>query len=567
MNTSQHSSDSFVFKTDRPWPNARLKVAAIVGHTSSSNARLWLRTGRLGQYSLLLYPFETVLHSNNSKKALKGKLGIVPLPLKELENTLQAHREVDFEVTDYEHDTTHVLDLENLDADTRYGYALYDRKQEAVMLGHVRFRSFRTPPPENEMKPFQFALFSCHMPYDVDGLFKKHTKVANLQMWDFLNETLQRHRTDVDLVIAGGDQCYSDGVPTLNIWKNLNRLMRKDGENLLPDLEAMRSWFRDIYRGYWGFDSVQRVFDGFPTYMTWDDHEIGDGWGSHRLHGDKNDVRKLLPDLDDRGLTEDQGRKLLQRMFQAAKQTYIEYQHCHNPPTEDEAFDYAIRRGGCEFYVLDGRGQRDIGRNEYRILGREQFNRFAEWAQGLNPEDTRFMFVVSAVPVLHTRASLVQRDELLEHAGLGDDLRDSWEHGLHNAERQALMDILFETASKGINVAILSGDVHISAVYSIEDSNGCRIYQLTSSAITYHLPKWQLSLLKLGAVDDGETEEGYKFERLSLYAENSYALISIDPKSDEAWFKLYGLQKLKTLDFDQYKTLPISNSLAKIRLF
>ena len=57
MAESEHSTDSFVFKTDRPWPNARLKVAAIVGHATESTARVWLRTGRPGEFALLVFPW------------------------------------------------------------------------------------------------------------------------------------------------------------------------------------------------------------------------------------------------------------------------------------------------------------------------------------------------------------------------------------------------------------------------------------------------------------------------------------------------------------------------------
>jgi len=64
-------------------------------------------------------------------------------------------------------------------------------------------------------------------------------------------------------------------------------------------------------------------------------------------------------------------------------------------------WDYSFTRGGAAFYVLDGRGHRDIERDGYRILGEPQFRRFEAWADALDPEETPFMFVVSAVPVLH----------------------------------------------------------------------------------------------------------------------------------------------------------------------
>ncbi len=559
MAASATHVDSFVFKTDRPWPNPRLKVAAIVGHATETSARVWLRTGRPGEFSLLWFPHDGAIDANGGEAALRAVLGAVPLGLEEAVARLPELRRVDFDIADYDTDTTQVVDLEGLEPDTRYGYALYARDRERVALGHNRLRRFRTPPPQNERRAFQFAAFSCHMPYAVSGLFRSRTETTNLDMWDFLGTTLKRHEREVDLVIAGGDQCYSDGVETLDIWQHLNRIMRREDERLLPDETAMRSWYRDVYRGYWGFEGVQRVFDGFPTYMIWDDHEIGDGWGSH------HDVRALLPDLERRGLDDDDGRELMRRMFRAARATYVEYQHSHNPPTGPGALDYAFERGGCAFYVLDGRGHRDIGRDEYRILGREQFERFAAWAERVNPDETTLMFVVSAVPVLHTRAALVGADERL--GSLGDDLRDAWEHELHDTERAALMDVLFGAAARGIKVSVVSGDVHVSAVFAIEDGEGNRICQLTSSAITYNLSRPQSWALRLGAADEGETPEGHRFERLALFAQPSYALVRVDPDAGEAWFKLYGEQRLDAPSAAPAGAVPLSHSLAKIRLF
>ena len=334
----------------------------------------------------------------------------------------------------------------------------------------------------------------------------------------------------------------------------------------------MRSWYRDIYRGYWGFEGVRRVFDSFPTCMIWDDHEIGDGWGSHYLAdgGPDDGLARVFPDLEERGLTRDDGRELAARMFRAASHIYREYQHSHNPETEPGVWDYSVRRGGAAFYVLDGRGHRNVERASYRILGREQFDRFAAWAAGLDPEETAFLFVVSAVPVLHARAALVGADQTaaMRAAGLGDDLRDSWEHSLHDEERGALLDVLFDAASRGFRVAILSGDVHVSAAFTIRDNRGNRIWQLTSSAITYNIPRPLSWVLRLGAADEGETEDGYRFERLVLYADSSYALVSVDPGSGEAWFRLYGEQKIAPPPgAGEAASVPLSHSVARIRLF
>ena len=571
MTDSVHTRDSFVFKTDRPWPNPPLAIAAIVGHTTPTTARLWLRTGRTGDFSILLYP-EAGVGDAAARRELRERLGQVPLSVEEAQALLPESWRRDFPIDNLDSDTTAVVDLAELRPDTRYGYVLHARDAARVLLGHNRSRGFRTPPSYEDRRPFQFALFSCHMPYQQSGLFRKRTEAHNLRMWDFLGASLRRHGDEIDLVIAGGDQCYTDGVPTLDIWRYLNRRMRKEDGRLLPDEASMLSWYRDIYCGYWGFPSVQEVFDSFPTYMIWDDHELGDGWGSYYEgeDGESGVVNRMLPDFEEKGLTHAEGRQLAERMFRAAKRAYLEYEHSHNPPTGEGVFDYSFRRGGCAYYVLDGRGQRDVNRESFRILGREQFDRFESWVRELDPEETAFLFVVSAVPVLHTRAGLVNADErwLIRNAGLDDDLRDSWEHDLHDEERGALLEVLFAAAARGIRVCVLSGDVHVSAVFSLEDAEGRRIYQLTSSAITYGLPRAVSWVLSRGAADDGETAEGHKFQRLALYADSSYALISVDPRTGESWFKLYGEQKLDPPpSLDGAGSLPLNHSVAKIRLF
>ena len=153
-------------------------MAAIVGHATSKSVRLWLRTGRPGKFSLLLYTRDAAVPPSGgeaAESAFRAFLSTVPLTLKDAKTQLPGMRREDFMIADYAADTTIVLDLQELNPDTRYGYALYDRDRKRMVLGHNRLRWFRTPPPESERRPFQFALFSCHMPYAVNGLFEKRT--------------------------------------------------------------------------------------------------------------------------------------------------------------------------------------------------------------------------------------------------------------------------------------------------------------------------------------------------------------------------------------------------------
>ena len=97
-------------------------------------------------------------------------------------------------------------------------------------------------------------------------------------------------------------------------------------------------------------------------------------------------------------------------------------------------------------------------------------------------------------------------------ANLQDDLRDAWEHKLHDSERKALVEALFEAANRGIKVSILSGDVHAAAVFRmVDEQSGAVVYQLTSSAITYNIPRFLGWILGNTVPDVDRSDDGYRF--------------------------------------------------------
>ena len=561
---------SFIHKNDRPWPNQRLKRAAIIGHTTPTSARVWFRAGQPGQFSMLHFAEK----DGNAASWFDDNKEAVPFPLEQMPESIRRN---ELNVA-WDTDTTGVADLDGLPAGEMRRYALYSHGEERVVLGHDKNYAFKTPSEGGDK--FRFGLFSCHMPFIKAGRFSKHPQIANMDMWDLMSSAMERKRPD--FLIGGGDQCYTDGVKSLDIWKHLNKVMGKDeGGNLSPDIDTMKSWYRDIYRGYWGFPSLRRIFSSFPTYMIWDDHELGDGWGSHYFAGNTDgrddEMHEVLPDLEERGLSPDDGMELLRRMEKAGKAVYYEYEHQHNPPTPPEQYDYTFHHKGCDFFVLDGRGYRDVNRAENRILGTEQIARFEDYVQALDPKKSKFLFVVSAVPVMHWKSSIVNREDnfAVDVLDLQDDLRDSWEWEKHDKERGRLMDALFAAADKGIRVAILSGDVHLSAAFAIRKGKST-IYQLTSSAITYNVGRLA-GLASVGIPDCGETD-GVGFERLAFYAKPSYAMVCILPKEKRAVFQIYGRQSVRPPEnLGQGKKrngarapteeVPLYHSIAKVQLW
>ena len=430
--------DGFIYKTNRPWPNKRLKVAAIVGHTTANSTRLWVRTGEPGQYKILYFD----ANDSEANDWFSSNKNNVPFSL---QGWPEAIRRTDEFESSWKNDVTHVANIKGLEPGTTWRYALcrLSGGQQRIILGQDRVYDFRTPTKDTDA-PFRFGLFSCHMPFAQKKLFKKKTELVNMDMWDIMSAAFQRRRNekgDLDFIIAGGDQCYVDSAANLDIWRHLNKVMRKENGQLLPTEESMLEWYRDIYRGYWGFEPVQHVFSSFPTYMIWDDHEICDGWGSYFL---PDELDEILPSFKERNLTPEDTMSILARMKSAATQAYEEYQHAHNPITRPGEWDYGFTHKSCAFYVLDGRGHRDVNRNEYRILGDEQFERFKDWVKDLNPQSVKALFVVSAVPVLHTSAVLGAQafNMMIDALDLTDDLRDAWEHPLHQQECAALMKLL-----------------------------------------------------------------------------------------------------------------------------
>jgi alkaline phosphatase D len=432
-------------------------------------------------------------------------------------------------------------------------------------------------------------------------------------MWDVFQEALDRKsgrskngeeddETQFDrslsFVIGGGDQMYSDGEGGPHIWNLLQKEMYKKGNKLYPNLDEMKSWYRDNYRGYWGFDALQHIYSNYPNYMIWDDHELHDGWGSHDLDDD-DVIRKQFLDFKKKGLTAKNARDLIARMIEAGKFVYNEYQHAHNPdpvpkqnpdiPLKKKIWDYHFEAGPCAVYVMDGRGRRNM-KNKYKILGSKQMKRFKDWLNSDKVKQKEFVFVTSAVPVFHLASLMGTKKfkkflKIARQDGLIDDLVDHWEDEEHKYERKELMEALFKAANDGRRICILSGDVHLAAAFKLSDDDGNIIYQLTSSAITWNLSRLKGIALKLGVPEKGESKvkEGnkvlfkYNFERLALYKQSNFAIVKTDPESGQATFQLYGdpesRESINEVDSDYERKLEAagmdlvrSHSMARIPL-
>lgn len=529
----------FYDKEDRASALPRLFAGAIVGHTTTNTARIWVRAHTPGDYYLIVST--NPLPESGQPYDIHGQ----QLRVEDSTGLTTVSGELHEISLKYSTDVTGVIDLDNLKAGTRYYYGLFSllkKRSERWEVGRDAQLSFCTQPADVERCVFGF--YSCHMPF-------KGGNAYNMDMWSMFADVLEDN--DSDFLIGGGDQVYTDGDKSIDIWRWLVKHLKEVAQ--LSDSkqrDVMLSWYRDIYRSYWGANSTKQVYRSYPNYMIWDDHEIMDGWGSYT-------DAELADKLDTIFQWQNTATNLTlaRNMFYCARQVYYEYQHSHNPHTpfgpkaEDCQWDYTFRWGPLSFFVMDMRGHRRYDPAQKAnpaynpVLGDDQWARLTSWLSAPDNNEDAF-FLVSPVPVIHANDYIVNVADI-NALGLADDLRDEWDHYSNQHERNRLLKECFILSQNtGKPVVFLSGDVHVGASFSLfcRQYPGARLYQITSSAITY--AKTPGGLLKLIVKNRGKLSNSdldIDYERLGdVFPGRNFSLMKyqkVNGKSQLFW-DLYG---------------------------
>jgi alkaline phosphatase D len=367
-------------------------------------------------------------------------------------------------------------------------------------------RAGRLAPAAGQPAAFSFAFGSCHQPFAervVDDRLERHPGAGIYAA----TQRLLAER-DARFLMLLGDQVYSDAVSNLSVRKQLARDDRLTDEHLVET-------YRHLHRGYFNERGFRELTEAVPAYLTWDDHDIFDGAGS-----------LLRPTDFDR------------RLRAAAGQAYREYQHLRNPGAALDAeppFAYPFWYADVGFFVLDLRGCRDF--HERQLLGAAQWSRLDAFLAEADERDARTIFIAASVPVVHASPALMAFLEGLP-TSTGRDIRDRWDVPHFRHEREALLERLFgwQRARPRRQVAILSGDVHVGAAFSLRprrDRGGRgRIAQWTSSALStptgiQHVLANRLvtRLVRLG-------EPSLRVWRRGLVTTNNVGLVELQPDPD-----------------------------------
>ncbi|MEK6736506.1 MAG: alkaline phosphatase D family protein [Pseudomonadota bacterium] len=296
------------------------------------------------------------------------------------------------------------------------------------------------------------------------------------ERWSDLNT---RHGTNAyHLLLMGGDQVYSDSMwdelPSLRSWSE------SDERFGLPFTESMRrevgDYYYQLYVKRWAQVKVSQVLASIPALMMWDDHDIFDGWGSYPEEQHSSDVYRNI--------------------FRQAAECFSIFQ-LHGASSgllpDQSVYNGFYEAGKLGILVLDLRSER----TQDQVISGKSWDAIYQRLGSIPENRLDHLFVMSSIPVVH--ADFNTLESLLGiipgQQELEDDLRDHWLSRPHRGERIRLIRRLLDFAKeKNCRVTLLSGDVHLAALGTIESSqhdaggNAHVINQLTSSGIVHPSP-------------------------------------------------------------------------------
>ncbi len=451
-------------------------VGPIVGHTTATSARLWMRGA------------DNMHDARSVGVAVRFEGG---RPVRETATYFRLHRE---------YDRTGTVDFDDLTPATLYtvrmGSLLMDSVDPDLLasddevtrrlpaasvwaedlarlepeLAEARFTTF---PAAGGALSFMFG--SCRYPGLL--LWKKRADEIFHAMKGHLDDP--GGRAPPGFVLMVGDQIYAD---------KLHRLIP------LERADTPRE-FHDRYIEAFSSPYIRRLMRSIPTYMILDDHEIEDNWKQNRIN-------------------EDAKRSL----FQLAIHAYLGYQWVHGPRNNGlemargDGLDapggadlssrvkrlyYTFEYGNLPFFVLDTRSQRvqfdDAARvNTNHILGypakssdsefRGQVDVFCDWLARMQKERGDLpKFVVSASVFVPNGVQEIGGDA---HRS------DSW--AAFPTTRRRILKTILESGVQ--NVVFLCGDVHCSIVAEMTFTSRekgllpLRAFCITSSAFYWPFP-------------------------------------------------------------------------------
>ena len=515
----------------------RLRLGPVVGHTDETTSKIWIQVrDDPADYELRV-----------------AGAGVFAFARTEKNGVLEFR--------------TGLAQATGLRPDWRYTYSIARRGRRVPGAKGT----FRTMPGAGSMAPIVFCAISCNT-LDTEG------------QWPALAKYLRDGQPSFLLLM--GDQVYIDEDQP-RVFTFPNKMDRAD----------RRGAIAEKYRLSWSREVVREVLANIPTYMVWDDHDNRDGWGS---------VASDSPTLVAR---HPRGAAMFADVtghFEDCRDAYWHFQACRNPTADDpvlhfpnyiaappapgqrQAMPFAFRCGRVAVVVIESRGERDVFRKDFPILGERQWQFIDEVFTTL-AEDIDALAVVTPTPIASmdpdgavqklkgqrtddveafkrgnekgvlsppssedfdqlVLASIGRR--LTDFSGvpvnLGifklsniDEARDQWSHHISRPEQAALLKKA--NLSRFINrppgapreLIFLAGDVHIGCIHDITFSKpGYNATALTSSGISAKSDS--RAVLGIYVDEDFNVADGIHSKLRDAVADFNFGVVEVLPSPDGA---------------------------------
>ncbi len=435
-------------------------LGPIVGHTSSTSARLWIRGADDTNDRTVGV---AALFRKNHKRPVKicyfrlrreyDRTGCVDFTELEADQEYRAVFGTLAMQTENPYEVAHTDDLFKLLPDPKVWLDELAALPDASSVS--RFRTFS----DQSGGPLSFIFGSCRYP----GIFAQQSKLGD-RIFRAIQDRIHTAAGPARFLLMLGDQIYAD------LWGRHHGIMRAD------TFEE----FQERYHSAFGTPNLRKLMQSLPTYMILDDHEIEDNWHQSRIH---------IPE-----------KRLL---FNTAISAYRSYQWVHSPRNYGDRLYYNFECQGYPFFVLDVRTQRisteaDFDKNH--LLGYPA----KDSTYPRKPKDGEFPRYPGQIDqlcrwLIESQERYGDRPKFLVSPGVFvpntvqnvHDPRagDSWS-AFPTTRRTVLSTIVQNRIN---NVVFLCGDVHCSIVaemsfHSNKTQLPLKAYSITSSAFYWPFP-------------------------------------------------------------------------------
>ncbi|ELR09341.1 hypothetical protein GMDG_03907 [Pseudogymnoascus destructans 20631-21] len=322
-------------------------------------------------------------------------------------------------------------------------------------------------------------------------------------------------QTPFHVMIGGGDQIYNDGIRIhgpLREWTSISN-PRKRRDYPFPETlrKACDDFYADNYIRWYSTEPFAGSNGQIPQLNLWDDHDIIDGFGSYVSDFMRCDVfrgigappsppvstyttdapQTMNNDGTGVGVDPVQMRDTFVKQNEPQDPSYVIGRQA-GPYVAEHSRNIISRLGArIAFFGLDARTERTRHQVNYPETYQLIFDRISSElaAAAASEKPIKHLVVLLGIPIAYPRLTWVENvlssplmapiKFLNKRFGIGggfinkfdgsvdlvDDLDDHYTARTHKAERLQLVKMLQDiSATYGVRVTILSGDVHLAAV-------------------------------------------------------------------------------------------------------